>query len=56
MKATHFAALLLAASASAQQLSGDKIKLGVLVDMNGPYSAALGPGRSRQHKWPPPPS
>ncbi len=44
MKATHLAALLLAASASAQQLSGDKIKLGVLVDMNGPYSAALGPG------------
>jgi branched-chain amino acid transport system substrate-binding protein len=44
MKATHLAALLLAASASAQQLSGDKIKLGVLVDMSGPYSAALGPG------------
>ncbi len=44
MKATWFAALLLVASASAQQLSGDKVKLGVLVDMNGPYSAALGPG------------
>jgi branched-chain amino acid transport system substrate-binding protein len=44
MKATTLAALLFAASAFAQQLSGDKIKLGVLVDMNGPYSAALGPG------------
>jgi branched-chain amino acid transport system substrate-binding protein len=37
-------AALLAASASAQQLSGDKVRLGVLVDMNGPYSVALGPG------------
>jgi len=43
MKAIWLAALLLTASASAQQLSGDKVKLGVLIDMNGPYSAALGP-------------
>ena len=44
MKVAWLAALLLAASAPAQQLSGDKVRLGVLVDMNGPYSTALGPG------------
>jgi branched-chain amino acid transport system substrate-binding protein len=44
MKATCLAALLFAASASAQQLSGDKIKLGVLQDMSGPYAALGGPG------------
>ena len=43
MKTTFLAALLLAASASAQ-LSGDKIKVGVLTDMNGVYSALAGPG------------
>lgn len=43
MKAAWLAGLL-AASAQAQQLSGDKVRLGVLVDMNGPYSVALGPG------------
>jgi branched-chain amino acid transport system substrate-binding protein len=43
MKVAWLAALLLAASAPAQQLSGDKVKLGVLIDMNGTYSAALGP-------------
>jgi len=44
VKVAWLAALLLAASAHAQQLSGDKVRLGVLVDMNGPYSTALGPG------------
>ncbi len=44
MRTTLLVALLLAASSSAQQLSGDKIKLGVLTDMNGPYSALAGPG------------
>jgi branched-chain amino acid transport system substrate-binding protein len=44
MKATCLTALLFAASAPAQQLSGDKVKLGVLQDMSGPYSALGGPG------------
>jgi branched-chain amino acid transport system substrate-binding protein len=43
MKTTFLAALLLATTASAQ-LSGDKIKIGVLTDMNGVYSALAGPG------------
>ena len=44
MKTTLLAALLLAVPAGAQQLSGDKVKVGVLTDMNGVYSALAGPG------------
>src|SRR5208282_933279 len=44
MKATLLAALLLAIPAEAQQLSGGKVKVGVLADMNGVYSAIGGPG------------
>jgi branched-chain amino acid transport system substrate-binding protein len=44
MKATCLAALFFAASTSAQQLSDDKVKLGVLQDMNGPYAALGGAG------------
>jgi branched-chain amino acid transport system substrate-binding protein len=45
VKTSLLAALLLVASASsAQQLSGDKVKVGVLTDMNGVYSALAGPG------------
>ncbi len=43
MKTTLLAALLLAVPAGAQ-LSGDKVKVGVLTDMNGVYSALAGPG------------
>ncbi|MGO9828958.1 MAG: ABC transporter substrate-binding protein [Myxococcaceae bacterium] len=44
MKTTLLAALLLAVPVGAQQLSGDKVKVGVLTDMNGVYSALAGPG------------
>ncbi len=44
MKTTLLAALLLALPVAAQQLSGDKVKVGVLTDMNGVYSALAGPG------------
>lgn len=44
MKTTLLAALLLAIPAGAQQLSGDKVKVGVLTDLNGVYSALAGPG------------
>ncbi len=44
MKTTLLAALLLALPVGAQQLSGDKVKVGVLTDMNGVYSALAGPG------------
>jgi branched-chain amino acid transport system substrate-binding protein len=43
MKTSLLAVLLLAAPASAQ-LSGGKVKIGVLTDMNGVYSALAGPG------------
>jgi branched-chain amino acid transport system substrate-binding protein len=44
MKTTLLTALLLALPVGAQQLSGDKVKVGVLTDMNGVYSALAGPG------------
>jgi branched-chain amino acid transport system substrate-binding protein len=43
-KAAWVGALLLAAPAGAQQLTGDKVKVGVLTDLNGVYSALAGPG------------
>jgi branched-chain amino acid transport system substrate-binding protein len=44
VKTPLLAALLLVASTASAQLSGDKIKVGVLTDMNGVYSALAGPG------------
>jgi hypothetical protein len=47
MKAIWLASLLLAIPAEAQQLSGDRVKVGVLTDLNGVYSANAGPGSVR---------
>src|SRR3954464_15316857 len=44
MKKLCIAALLCAPAAFAQKMSGDGIKIGILTDMNGVYSAISGPG------------
>lgn len=44
MKATWLVALLVTVPALAQQLSGDRVRVGVLQDMNGVYSALGGKG------------